>query len=151
MFCCEFCEIFQNSLFTEHLRVIASDNSFIAAKWNTINICFFNLLIDYLLFFMKYWHAPMDINVILIEVFMWFDCCRSSPSEVFWKYAAIYRRTPMPKYDFNKVAWVTLWHEFSPVNCCIFSQHLFLRTPLGCCFYCLQQVNCWNGIIYIWL
>ena len=31
----------------------------------------------------------------------------------------IYKRTPMPKCDFNKVA------------CCIFSEHPFLGTPLG--------------------
>ena len=37
----------------------------------------------------------------------------------------IYRRTPMPKCDFNKVAKQLCW---------IFSEHLFLRTPLGGCF-----------------
>ena len=37
----------------------------------------------------------------------------------------IYRRTPMPKCDFNKVA------KQSKV---IISEHLFLKTPLGGCF-----------------
>ena len=37
----------------------------------------------------------------------------------------IYRRTPMPKCDFNKVGKQLCW---------IFSEHLFLRTPLGGCF-----------------
>ena len=32
----------------------------------------------------------------------------------------------MPKYDFNKVA-------------CIFSEHLFLRTPLNGCF-CIKKI-----------
>ena len=55
----------------------------------------------------------------------------------------IYRRTPMPKCDFNKVAKQSdfiefkLRHECSPVNWCIFSEHLFLRTPLGGCFWWL--------------
>ena len=38
----------------------------------------------------------------------------------------IYRRTPMLKCDFNKVAKQLCW---------IFSEHLFLRTPLGGCFH----------------
>ena len=37
----------------------------------------------------------------------------------------IYRRTPMPRCDFNKVAK----NGFSPVNLYIFSEYLFLRTP----------------------
>ena len=45
----------------------------------------------------------------------------------------IYKRTPMPKCDFNKVAIeITFRHGCSPVNllCYIFSERLFLRTPL---------------------
>ena len=30
---------------------------------------------------------------------------------------------------------ITLRHWCSPVNCCIFSEHLFLRTRLGGCFW----------------
>ena len=37
-------------------------------------------------------------------------------------------RTPMPKCDFNKSMGVLLQ------ICCIFSEHLFLRTPLDGCF-----------------
>ena len=44
----------------------------------------------------------------------------------------IYRRTPMPNCDFNKVA---LHFGMGVLICCIFSEHLFLRTPLGSCFY----------------
>ena len=45
----------------------------------------------------------------------------------------IYRRTPMPKYDFNKVA-------LHATFCCIFSEHLFLRThPDGC--FCSSLVT----------
>ena len=36
-----------------------------------------------------------------------------------------YRRTPMPKCDFNKVA-----KQLFQKICCIFSEYLFLRTPL---------------------
>ena len=43
----------------------------------------------------------------------------------------IYRRTPMPKYDFNKVA-------------CIFSEHLFLRTPLNGCFCIGLKLGFWH-------
>ena len=51
----------------------------------------------------------------------------------------IYRRTPMPKWDFNKVASsfirITLRHGCSLKICCIFSVHLLLRTPLDSCFW----------------
>ena len=33
------------------------------------------------------------------------EISRSSRPEVFWKYGANYRRTPMPKCDFSKVAY----------------------------------------------
>ena len=49
---------------------------------------------------------------------------------VLWKKCSenmqeIYRKTPMPKCDFNKVAMKL---------CCIFSEHLFLRISLESCF-----------------
>ena len=51
----------------------------------------------------------------------------------------IYRRTPMPNWDFNKVASsfirITLRHGCSLKICCIFSVHLLLRTPLDSCFW----------------
>ena len=34
---------------------------------------------------------------------------------------------------------ITLRHGCSPVNCCIFSKHVFLRTPLGGCFCILSN------------
>ena len=52
----------------------------------------------------------------------------------------IYRRTPMPKYDFNKVAKqsnfieITFRHGCSPVNLLHIFRYLFLETPLDCCF-----------------
>ena len=54
--------------------------------------------------------------------------CRSGPPQVFLGKGCsetmqqIYRRTPMPKCNFNKVAWqsnfikMTLQHGYSPVN-----------------------------------
>ena len=46
----------------------------------------------------------------------------------------IYRRTPMPKCDFNKVLGLVHWcfgiGALLSV-CCIFSEHIFLRTPFG--------------------
>ena len=52
----------------------------------------------------------------------------------------IYRRTSMPKCDFNKVALQLYWKYTSAwVFCCkfcyIFSEHHFLRTPLDGCFW----------------
>ena len=51
----------------------------------------------------------------------------------------IYRRTPMPKCDFNKVALELYWNCTSKwVLSCKFAvsfQTLFLRTPLDCCFW----------------
>ena len=46
----------------------------------------------------------------------------------------VYRKIPMTKSDFTKVALLTLRHGCSPVNLPIFSEHLFLITPLECCF-----------------
>ena len=53
----------------------------------------------------------------------------------------IYSRAPLPKCDFNS-CFATLLKShfsmgfllFSPVICCIFSEHRFLKTPLGGCF-----------------
>ena len=44
------------------------------------------------------------------------------------------RRTPMPKCDFNKVAKSHLGMGDHLSIGCIFSEHLFPRTPLGGCF-----------------
>ena len=47
----------------------------------------------------------------------------------------IYRRTPMSKCDLNKVALQPKPHFGMGVQICsIFSEHLFLRTPLEGCF-----------------
>ena len=47
----------------------------------------------------------------------------------------IYRRIPMSKCEFNKIALQLYWYHtsawVSPAKCCIFSEHLFLRTPLS--------------------
>ena len=40
----------------------------------------------------------------------------------------------MPKCESNFIE-ITLWHGFSPINCYIFSEHLFPRTPLNGCFW----------------
>ena len=52
----------------------------------------------------------------------------------------IYRRTPMPKCDFSKVAKQIYWNYtsawvFSCKICCIFSEHFFKRTPLDGYFW----------------
>ena len=60
----------------------------------------------------------------------------------------IYRRTPMPKCDFNKVALklqsncikIVLRHEWSPVNLLHIFRNLFLGTPLGGCFWTLDLI-----------
>ena len=46
----------------------------------------------------------------------------------------LYRRTPMPKYDFNNFIEIALRHECSPVNLLHISEHLFQNTPLDGCF-----------------
>ena len=62
----------------------------------------------------------------------------------------IYRRTPMSKCEFNKLHFgmgVLPYIKFVP---CIFSQHIFLRTPLhGCFWYRLFNIlsSCiWKGV-----
>ena len=53
----------------------------------------------------------------------------------------IYRRTPMPKCDFNKVAkqlnWNHTWTWVFSSKCAsyLLTEHLFLRTPLDSCFW----------------
>ena len=58
----------------------------------------------------------------------------------------IYRRTPMPKCDFNKV-WNQLRHRWSPINLL----HI-LRTPLNGCF-CTKLTACmsptWSVVLYL--
>ena len=49
-----------------------------------------------------------------------------------------YKRTPMPKWDHNKVAKQLYWNHIStwvclPVSLLQFSEHSFSRTPLGGC------------------
>ena len=56
----------------------------------------------------------------------------------------IYRRTAMPRCDFNKVALQLYWNYTSAwVFSCkfVFSEHLFLRTALDGCFCYYQQTN----------
>ena len=56
---------------------------------------------------------------------------------------AIYRRTPMPKCDFTKVVFATLLKSHFGMGVllciyCIFSEHLFVGTPLNRCFCILN-------------
>ena len=56
----------------------------------------------------------------------------------------IYRRAPMPKCDSNKVAKELYWNRtlawvFSCKFAAYFLEQLFLRTPLGGCFWNLLQ------------
>ena len=70
---------------------------------------------------------------------MW-EYSRSSRLEAFLRKGVlkilqqIYRRTPLPKRDFNKLSFgmgVLLHINFAA---CIFSERTFLRIPLDCCF-----------------
>ena len=63
---------------------------------------------------------------------LWKSCCENMQQ--------IYRRTPMQKCDFNKVALhFGMGVGCSPVNFCIFSEKLLLRIPLDGCFCRLLQ------------
>ena len=57
----------------------------------------------------------------------------------------IYRRTPMPKFDFNKVAkqldWNHYRHGCAPANLVHSFQLIFLRTPLKGCFWSLRNFS----------
>ena len=61
---------------------------------------------------------------------------RCSQEKCFENMQQIYKRTPMPRCNFNKVA------------CWIFSEHLFLRTLLGGCF-CLLHTQQTNRAAYL--
>ena len=49
----------------------------------------------------------------------------------------VYRRTPLPKFNFNEVATLLKSHFVLQI-CCILSENLFLKTPLDGCF-CLSK------------
>ena len=54
----------------------------------------------------------------------------------------VYRRTPMPKCDFNSnFVEITLGHGCSLQICCIFFEQFFLETPLSSCFWNAKQIN----------
>ena len=44
MFSCEFCEIFENTFLTEHLRVIASDNFSEVANFDSISYSLLSII-----------------------------------------------------------------------------------------------------------
>ena len=89
-------------------------------------------------------------------------CCKFTGEQRCWSMISIkllqqiYRRTPIRKCDFNKVALqisikLLLKSHFSkgvPLQiCCTFSEHLFLRTPQMGCFwyselYLPNQISC---------
>ena len=63
----------------------------------------------------------------------------------------MYRRTPMPKCDFNKVAKQLYWNRTStwvcsPLNFLLIFRTLFLGTPLGGCFWNLYDQCYMNGM-----
>ena len=90
----------------------------------------------------EYGHFSRSVNLylffsMLLKLFSLEPCRKfrsSHPQVFFYKWCSenmhkIYRRTPTPKYDFNKVAKqleIELWHESSPVNL----QHIF-ATPFS--------------------
>ena len=51
-----------------------------------------------------------------------------------------YMRTPMLKWLYNFIE-ITLRHGSSPVICSIFSEHVFLTTPLEGCFLISQNME----------
>ena len=53
----------------------------------------------------------------------------------------IYRRTPMPKYDFNKIA---LRCKSSPVNLLCTFKTPFLKKPLEGCFFIFNQIKSYH-------
>ena len=67
----------------------------------------------------------------------------------------IYRRTPMSKCDFNKVAKQLYWNltstwVFFCEFVCIFSEHLFLGTHLDGCFWILQLLVFFQAAFFIY-
>ena len=80
---------------------------------------------------------------------------RSSPPEVFLEIGILKIcskltgehpcRSVISKKLFCNFIEITLWHGCSPVNCCIFSEHLFLGTSLEGCFSNFQLVQVWKS------
>ena len=91
----------------------------------------------------------------------WTQKFRKQPSRVVLRKKCsenmqqIYRRTPKLKCDFNKIAEQLLLKSHFGMGvllqiCCIFPEHLFLRTALDGCFWNLKKRGgvcvCWFGI-----
>ena len=74
--------------------------------------------------------------------------CRSSRPDVFLGNGVlkIYSKfTGVPKCDFNKSCFATLLKPHFGMSvllyiCCIFSERLFLKTPLGGCFCTCKDI-----------
>ena len=97
----EFCDIFNDTFFAEHLRAMSS--GYVA------NAC---------------WNSDEQEQPSRGVLRKW---CSENMQQ-------IYRRTPMPKCDFNKVALqleITLRHECSPVNLLHISRTPFLKNTYG--------------------
>ena len=118
VFFCKFCEISKNTFFTEDHPATASEKS------------------EYLLIkqFVEIFPKSRDCQCVFV---------RSIPPDVFLGKGVpkictkFTRRTPMSKCDSNKAALQLKSHfgmgAFLWI-CCIFSEHLFLGTPLDGCF-----------------
>ena len=90
----------------------------------------------------SFWHIRMIIVFFVsFLVYLQRQPSRGVPiKSCSGKVQSIWMRTLMPKCNFNKVAKQLYWNHtskwvFSCNFCCIFSEHLFLRTPLNGCFY----------------
>ena len=78
-------------------------------------------------------------------------CSRSSRSEMFLvksvlkKCSKVTGEHPCQSVISIKLLFsfieIALWDWYSSVICCIFSEHLFLKTPLGSCFWCSYLKN----------
>ena len=91
----------------------------------------------------SFWHRcfPWNLVKFLRAPNLQTNFVQTSPPEMFLgkDVLKICSKTPMPKCKFNKLAYAILLKSHFNISvlheiCCIFSEQLFLRTPLEGCF-----------------
>ena len=125
MFVCEFFQFLRLASFTEHIQTTDTENWVIECEFIVKNTRYSTAASQW-----GKWAAQRPYS----QKQPFRSVLKKRCSENMQQ---IYRKVLMPKCDFK----IALWHGFSPVICCIFSEHLFLRTPLASCFCVSYKSN----------
>ena len=99
----------------------------------------------------NFWWMRMFVHSLSYDYGLSLTNSRSSHPEVFWRKSVlkicskVTGEHPCQSVISIKLLFsfieIALWDWYSSVICCIFSEHLFLKTPLGSCFWCSYLKN----------